>query len=155
MVWIFLCILLAILLLLTSEYISHDCVPGKNCTHNCESPKESHTPEEAVDIIRNMVKNNYDYVSWRQALLVALIVLVPIVYFIYESLPDLYEFFIITSIVFIVVYMSSIWSWTHFFYPNGAKVEQSLLELRDKITDKTEEIDLSILDDLSFSFTTS
>lgn len=138
MLWLFLIILILISLLLYTEYVAHDCVPkpGKTCTHDCDSPSISLDPELYIDGVRKMVVSNYDFVSWRQALLVALIVLIPIVYFIYQRLPDFYEFLVITSIVFFGIYVSSIWIWTHFFYPNGKKIEKSLLELRDKITDK-------------------
>lgn len=140
MLWLFLTILFLICLLLYSEYVAHDCVPkdGKECTHNCSAPDINLSPEKYLDGVRKMVINNYDFVSWRQALLISLIVLFPIVYFIYQRLPDFYEFLIITSIVFLGIYLSSIWIWTHFFYPNGKEIEKSLLKLRDKITDRKE-----------------
>ena len=154
MLWLFFCIIIIIILLLVSEYIAHDCVPkpGKTCTHDCKSPDDELSPELYIDGIRKMVQNNYDFVSWRQALLVALVVLIPIIYFIYQRLPDMYEFFIITSIVFFTVYLSSIWIWTHFFYPNGESIEKSLLRLRDKLTSNDnpeEEIESSDETDLS------
>ena len=159
MLWLFFLILIIIAILLYAEYSAHDCVPGKICTHNSKPPTKSDNKVEYVDKIRKMVRNNYDYISWRQALLVALIVLIPLVYFIYQRLPDLYEFFVITTIVFLGIYFSSIWIWTHFFYPNGLSIEKSLLKLRDKLTDKDDEdSEESILTDIlqeSFSYTFS
>lgn len=57
----------------------------------------------------------------------------------YERLPNFYEFFVITTILFIGFYLSSIWIWTHFFYPNGASIEKSLLELRDQLTNDVQD----------------
>ncbi len=137
MLWLFISILIIIFILLYSEYVAHDCVPkpGKECTHNCDIPDIKLSPELYIDGVRKMVINNYDFIAWRQALLTALIVLLPIVYFSYQRLPDFYEFLIISSIVFFGIYLSSIWIWTHFFYPNGKAIEKSLLKLRDKLTD--------------------
>ena len=133
------------------EYAAHDCKSGKKCTHDCEIPTGKDKPEEYIDKLRKMVQNSYDYVVWRQAILVALILLIPIVFFMYQRLPDLYEFFVITSIIFLAIYISSIWIWFHFIYPNGASIEKSLLELRDKITDVAPQSDWEDVFDFSSS----
>ena len=139
MLWLFIFIIISIFVLLIAEYTAHDCKPGKECTHKCDSPSLSDSPEKYIDKLRKMVQVSYDYVAWRQSLLVALILLIPIVYFMYQRLPDFYEFFVITSILFLGFYLSSIWIWNHFFYPNGASIEKSLLELRDQLTDQTQD----------------
>ena len=136
MLWLFLFILILIFVLSVSEYRAHDCIQGKTCIYNAEIPNKSDKNEEYIDKLRKMVQNNYDFVCWRQALLVALVVLIPIIYFVYQRLPDFYEFFIITSIVFLGTYLSSVWIWNYFYYPNGHNIEKALLKLRDKITDK-------------------
>ena len=78
MALLFFVILFLILILLIAEYVAHDCKPGKECTHKCELPNINDSPESYIDKLRKMVQNSYEYVAWRSAVLVALIVLIPI-----------------------------------------------------------------------------
>jgi len=126
--------IIIIAVLIYSEYVAHDCIPGKLCSHRVKSPNIHHDdPLEYTDKIRKMVKNNYEYVSWRQALLVAIITSYVVIYFITKRSAFLYEWMFATLIIFITAYLSFNWIWSHFFFPNSNRIEKSLLELKDKL----------------------
>ena len=122
------------LILLYSEYKAHDCVPGKLCTHSVPSPDQNDNYDTYINKLKGMVRNNYDYVSWRQALLVAILATLLVVFYLKGRLPTLLEFFIVGIIIFLFVYMSFSWLWTHFFHPNGQAIENQLQVLRDRHT---------------------
>jgi len=126
-------IIIGVLILVWAEYKSHDCIPGKHCTHSAPVPSDNDSPTEYVGKIRDMVTNNYDFVAWRQALIVGLIVPLLLVLYLKGRLPTLIEVVIIGIVVFFIVYLSYSWIWAHFFHPNGRAIEKSLTELHDKI----------------------
>nr|QBK91097.1 MAG: 3 transmembrane helices protein [Pithovirus LCPAC202] len=134
MVLIFVVIVIIILIIL--EYRDHDCIPGKTCIHSSPEPNSEDDDIEYVDKLINMVRNNYDYISWRQALLVGLIVPFIIIYYLKGRLPTLMELLIVGIIVFFIVYLSSSWIWAHFFFPNGQAIEGNLENLKERFSSK-------------------
>lgn len=133
--WLYIVIFLLIVSLLIWEYMAHDCLNGKACHANAKAPlpNPKDSPSIALDKINEMIRANYTYVSWRQALIVGLIVALPIGYFLQKRGPNVFEWFIITAIVFVGVYFSYSWIWAHFLYPNGRQLEKNILTLRDII----------------------
>ena len=128
-IWIAVLILLLIILL-HLEHADHDCIPGKHCNHYCSAPKDDDNADEAIDKIKEMVYQNYDFVTWRQALIMAIIIPLPIIYYLKGRLPTPIEWFIVGLFVFLAVYLSFSWIWAHFFKPNGKQVEKGLEDLR-------------------------
>ena len=126
--------IIAILILLASEYVAHDCIPGKNCTHSVPHPKKGDSISVYFDKINAMIRNNYEYVKWRQSLLVGLIVTTPIVYFLKGRIPTLSEWIVITLLVTIATYFSFSWLWSHFIYPNSIEVEKKINILKNELT---------------------
>lgn len=129
--WLIVGIIVLIVALLIWEYLSHDCINGKNCWKKVPPPNPDDPIPVQLDKIYEMVKNNYSYVSWRQSLIVGLIVALPVGYFLRQRIPTFFEWFIITLIVFFGVYFSYSWIWAHFLYPNGRQLERNLMMLRD------------------------
>ena len=123
-----------IIILLYFEYNEHDCLPHKTCNHSVPKPTIDDDVLTSIDKIKTMVQNNYDFVSWRQALLVGLILPLPIIYYLKRRMPTLTEWLIIGLIIFLGTYLSYSWIWAHFFYPNSRQIELSLIELRDKLS---------------------
>ncbi len=127
-------VIIGIIILLIAEYKAHDCVAGKTCTHSVPKPNSGDLDTEYIDKLIDMVRNNYDYVSWRQALLVGLIVPFIIIYYLKARLPTFMELLIIGIIVFFIVYLSSSWIWSHFFFPNGQAIEENLQDLKKRLS---------------------
>lgn len=125
------------LILLYSEYKAHDCVPGKKCTHSVPIPCADDDEDVYITKLQGMVRNNYDYVMWRQALLVAILATLVVVFYLRGRLPTLLELFVVGIIIFLFVYMAFSWIWTHFFYPNGQVIESQLQILRDRRKNRT------------------
>ena len=133
MLWIVLLFGLIVALLIYWEYCDHDCLPHKSCNKKSPKPKLCDDPLESIDKIRDMVRTNYDYVTWRLSLLAGIIAALPIVYFLEYRVPTIFEWIVVGVLVFAASYLSSSWIWSHFFHPNGTQIEKSLLELRDKV----------------------
>ena len=124
---------LGIIILIYSEYVAHDCIPHKPCNHSVPKPTAEDSNTEFIDKTIDMVRNNLDYVIWRQSLLVALIAVVPVVYYIRRRVPYILEWLAVTLIIFVISYLSSSWIWAHFFNPNADAIEEALIELRDRL----------------------
>lgn len=124
-------ILVAIFIIIYAEYVAHDCVPHKTCTHSVEAPSPDDDRNTYIDKISDMITNNNDYVAWRQSLLVSLIVTIPIAYYARKRLPNFTDAIIIIPIVFIATYFSWSWIWSHFFNPNSIAIHESLDRLKD------------------------
>ena len=138
MIWLILLAGLIIAILIYWEYYENDCLTDKSCYKNIK-PRLSDDPLESIDKIRGMVRNNYDFVSWRLALLAGIIAAFPIVYYLECRSPVLFEWIIVGMLVFTATYLSNSWIWSHFFHPNGIQIEKSLIELRDKVHKKKKE----------------
>ena len=126
-------VILGILALLASEYRAHDCIPGKECNHKVPKPTQDDNNLQYVDKIKEMVVNNYQYISWRLSLLTGLIITLPIIYFLKGRIPTLIEWLIVGGLVFLITYLALSWIWAHFFHPNGLAIEDHLTNLRDRI----------------------
>lgn len=66
---------------------------------------------------------------WRQALITALIVTIPIVFIYRCNVPTLWDWVIIVPFVFLVSYFSYSWIMYHFYQPNASII---IHELRNK-----------------------
>lgn len=126
-------VIVVVVVLISLEYVQHDCINGKKCLVSVEPPKETDTPKESVIVTIDMLKRMYSYSFWRQALLVALIVTIPVILIAKKQMPGIFEFLIVCGIIFIAVYFSYSWMWTHFIFPSSQKIESSLRILSRKI----------------------
>jgi hypothetical protein len=125
--------LIVIIFLLWWEYIDHDCIPGKTCRHSVPAPTSTDSNPAFLDKLLEMVRANYTYVSWRQALLAGLIGAIPVVYFLKQRMPTLFEWIVVGGFIFIVTYYSYSWIWAHFYYPNSRQIERNLILMRDRL----------------------
>ena len=132
-IFILVLVIIGIILLLFAEYSAHDCIPGKQCNHRVPEPNQYDNNFQYVDKIQNMVINNYQYVTWRLALLTGLIATIPIIYFLKRRIPTFIEWLIVGGLIFIITYISFSWIWAHFFYPNSKEIGNHLALLRDRI----------------------
>ena len=132
MLWLVLFVIVIVFLLIYTEYLEHDCLPKKGSTSQ-KSKISDDNPLIIVDKIRGMARNNYNYVTWRLALLAGIIAALPIVYYLKSGCVDVFEWFLVALLIFTAAYFSSSWIWSHFFYPNGKEIEKSLTQLRDRI----------------------
>ena len=136
---LFILAIVAIILLIYSNYVSFDCIPGKSCSHKSESINDLDDIPTTIEKIRKMVVNNYMILAWRFALLGALISTILVVYLLKGRIPTLYEYLLVGVIVFFAIYLSFSWLGVHFFKPNGYAIEASLEKLRDRLNlEKTE-----------------
>ena len=87
--------------------------------------------------------------GWRRALLIAVILSAIILVIFYPKLPDGFDYFLIVTIIFIVVYFTSVWFQWHWWKGRDFKIEDKLLHLRSTIKNKEIEMKYS---DFSFGY---
>ena len=129
--------LLCIFLLIVLEYLYHDCINGVNSKkgwNRVTPPDENDSILAQLEKIRKMVRHNYNYVIWRQALIVALISGFIAGYCLLQRLPTLFEYLALVFVIFLVCYFVSSWFSTHYLYPNNFQIERSLQILSDSIS---------------------
>lgn len=131
----YLLILIVVLVLVIGalEYYQHDCIDGKRCKVSPPETEVNATPKEAVIASIESLRIMYSYSFWRQALLVSLIVTLPIFFVIKRDFPNIVEFLIVMAMIFIAVYFSYSWMWTHFIFPSSQKIENGLRVISRKI----------------------
>jgi len=135
--WVFYLIAaIAVIILVYSESVAHDCIPHKKCNHSVPNPSPEDDFLTRLDKIMNMVENNHSYVSWRQALIVGIIAPVPIIYYLKGKLPEFFEWVMVGVIIFAGYYFSASWVFYHFYLPNGNQINTNLAIIRDRIQDQ-------------------
>ena len=98
---LFLVIILAIIIIIWGEYVSHDCIEHKTCTHSAERPSPNDETVDYIEKLQGMVDMNNDFVIWRRALLAALIAVIPIVYYLRGRMPTWVEALVVILIVYL------------------------------------------------------
>jgi hypothetical protein len=133
--WVLLAIVLVLLLfLIWSERGSQDCL-NKKCGNATEPVNAHDKPKLAIDKTIETLRKNHTLVGWRRALFIALILAFPLCYILRFRnpqgwFPSGYEFFVITSVIFVIAYFSSVWLNAVWFAPQDHQIEKSLLHLR-------------------------
>jgi hypothetical protein len=123
-------LVLVLLFLLWLEWYSQDCENNKPCSHYAVMPEEDEDINSYIDKLVVAVRNNYNFVAWRQAIILALILTPVIIYLLFCRLPTIWEWIVLVLIIFIGVSLSSSWLWNRFLYPNNKKVEEALLNIK-------------------------
>jgi len=131
--WIVILTIILVVVLFYLEYKSQDCIGGKQCTNGISPPQITDPINQQINQIILMVRNTTYYVTWRLSLIVALILAIPIVYLIVGRMPNFLEWITTLIIIFIGVYFSSSWLWTHWVAPNAQQIERSLILLQEQL----------------------
>ena len=130
---LFTLIILGIIVIIYGEYVAHDCIEHKTCTHSAERPQANDDNDDYIKKLQGMVKNNNDYVIWRRALLAALISVIPIVYYLRGRFPTWAEVLVVVLIIFLVAYFVMSWMHAHYFTPNTNRIVDDLKQLQDRL----------------------
>jgi len=132
MKWWHILVVALIVFLCWSERGSQDCLRRRcgNSTSPIELKDESRS---AIDKTIETLRKNHTLVGWRRALLIALIITIPICYFIRRGFPSGYEFFVVATIIFVITYFSSVWLNFVWFAPRDLAIEHQLLQIRKSL----------------------
>ncbi len=127
-------VLSIIIFVAVAEIGSQSCQNG-NCNHykNADFTKPSDSSSKTIDGIISIVKLNHTIVGWRRALILSIILSLSILVYFYSELPDGYDFFLISTILFIVIYLFSVWFQWHWWKGRDHNIENKLLHLRHNI----------------------
>ena len=123
-----------IIFIAVAEIGSQSCQGGK-CNHykSVESVKYSDPSSKTIDGIISRINLNHTVVGWRRALILAIILALSVLMYFYPGLPDGYDFFLVATILFIVIYLFSVWFQWHWWKGRDHKIENKLLGLRHKV----------------------
>ncbi len=122
-----------LLFLVSSEFGSQDCVDGK-CNHykTVEDIEKTDTISLSIDKIIDRIRLNHTVVDWRRVMFLSIIISSVILFYYYGDLPPGFVFFMLTVIIFVIVYLSHSWVQAHWWKMNDWKIEDALIELRNK-----------------------
>lgn len=129
-------VIVIIIVLIVYEYKDHDCITGKACYHRIEPPtfNDENNIVEYINGVQDMIQQGYNPVIWRMALIVALIIALPVIYFIQGRWPTPIEYIVVVIIIFLAVYFSYGWLWAHFYQPNIKYVQDTLNNLQNNLS---------------------
>lgn len=133
--WILIVIILVIILVIV-EYLYQDCINGTNSKkgwNRAVPPKPTDDLHTQFETILRMIRCNYNYVIWRQCLIVALLAGLLVGVCLFQRLPTLFEFIVISLIVFVLTYAAGGWFSTHYLYPNNCQLERSLRQFQSNL----------------------
>ena len=111
--------LIIVFVLMYAEWVSQDCKPGKNCTHNKPLPLPTDDIETSIEKIRILIVENFMFVTWRLSLIGAIIGTILVVYLLKGRIPNLAEYILVGLIIFFAIYFSFNFLVSNFFKPNG------------------------------------
>jgi hypothetical protein len=134
--WWLLLVAAVIVYLVWTEPKSQDCLTT-TCINSTPPVSAKDPTKVAVDKTIETLRKNHTIVGWRRAMLVAIVVAIPIAVFLLHHFPSGFEFFIITMIIFIIVYFSSVWLQARWWGMNDLKIERSLLQFRHGVSSRT------------------
>ena len=92
-----------------------DCIDDMPC-------KSMSNTDNAIDRLYTMSS----IPVWRQALITAIIVTIPLMFVYRKDIPTLWDWLIVVPFVFLISYFSYSWIMYHFYQPNIAIIVQEL-----------------------------
>lgn len=128
-----------IIFLAVGEIGSQSCENG-GCNHykNIEKSSSNNSTSD-IDTLISRVKINHTVVGWRRALIAAMLLSLVILFLFYPGLPDGFDFFLVATFLFLIIYFITAWFQWHWWKARDFKIEEKLLRLRHNIKD--DEID--------------
>jgi hypothetical protein len=118
-------VILVITALFVWEYLDHDCINDKQAWYFRSIPEDM-TPREKLIEIRKSLHHLAEFTYWRMSLIVALILPLPIVFFLQRRFPSWLEYFFIGVLIFLGTYFALSWLVTHFLEPNTTYLEKQI-----------------------------
>lgn len=131
--WILLIGGVILIYLLWSEIKSQDCL-NRTCINSTPPVNLKDSFRTAIDKTIETLRKNHIIVGWRRALMIAIIVSIPIILFLLHRWPSGFEFLITVTIIFVIVYFSSVWLQAFWWGQNDLKIERSLMEIRRSLS---------------------
>ena len=127
-------VFLVMMILFWYELVDHDCIGDKECTLRVEEPENDDSVDTYIDKLSEMIQGNSDFVIWRRALIVSILVGFFVVYFMRGRIPEPIEWIIVGLVIFIGAYFAASWLYSHFLIPNTRRIQNNLEELKTKLS---------------------
>ncbi len=125
-----------VVFLVWSEYGSQDC-RNQQCNNKAPVINKNDSPQQIIDKIMITSRKNHTLVSWRRAMLIAIIFGILILIWLYPSkMPHGFIFLIVAAIIFVITYFIFSWIQSQWWRQNDDKIEQSLQDLRHQLDSK-------------------
>ena len=131
-------VFLVMMVLFWSELVDHDCIGDKECNLRSAEPEAEDSVDDYIDKLSEMIQGNSDFIIWRRALIVSILVGFFVVYFMRGRIPEPMEWIIVGLVIFIGAYFAASWLCSHFLIPNTRRILDNLEELKIKVTSNEE-----------------
>ena len=134
-------IVITLVVLLTwSEYQDQDCrfdgvnIETQKCLNKAQPILPTDTKEEIIDKIIYSVRKNHNLISWKRALVAAMLASILIfMYYYRNNLPNGFIYLMITLVIFLIIFFPLVWFGAHWFRMNDDKIEEALIAFRNKV----------------------
>lgn len=98
---------------------------------------------ERIDYAILRLNQKQNMVGWRISLIVSILLSLIILFIFTPTLPNGFDFFLVTMFLFTIIYLGINWFYWHWHKPNDSKYEKELLNLRHQIKDMEIQQDLN------------
>ncbi len=122
-----------VVFLIWTEYGSQDC-RQQSCNNQARVIYPEDDDLEAIDKISYNVLKNHTVIGWRRALLAAIFISLIVLFIFCPDFPDGFTVFVTITLIFFLVYFSSAWFQAHWWKFNDYKIDESLKELRQRLS---------------------
>lgn len=138
-------IVTAIIIFLTIEEISSQSCGDGYCNHykNIDPSSVDDLSSKNIDTLISRIILNHTTVGWRRALIIAMLLSLIILAVFYSELPDGFDFFLVSTFIFLAIYLTSSWFQWNWWRVHDYKIEQSLLNLRHNVKEKEINMELN------------
>lgn len=122
--------IIVVLVIIVCVYLEHVSQNYKDLGAKCLNATPDCLPPDKRETVINKtlvtLRKNHSLVSWRRALLVAFLLVVPLVYLLTKRLPSRYSFSITVFMLTAACYFGYIWLEYSTLYKNDQEVEDIL-----------------------------
>ncbi len=118
-----------IVIILIAAEVAYQKPQNTNNSNNAKNPTTN------IDEVINNNNLNHNVVGWRRAMLLSIFLSLIVLIGFYAEFPDGYDFFLVAVILFIVIYLFSVWFQWNWWKPKDTIIESELLKIRHKIKD--------------------
>lgn len=124
-----------IIFLAVTEIASQSCADG-NCNQFKDVEPGSEITSKSIDSLISRVSINHTVVGWRRALILAMLLSLIILFFYDDGLPHGFDFFLVATIIFLTISLTSNWLEWHWWKARNFKMEDELLLLRSEVKER-------------------
>ena len=132
--WIIIVIVLIIFLLWAE--MSHNECTDQLCHMKAKLIKETDSTDEMINKVISNLTLNHRLINWRRSMLISLLLALGVIFYFYHVRAPGFDYIMIASILFFIIYFSTVWVGAHWWKNNDKKIEKELIKIRGSINNQ-------------------